>query len=338
MLMTKMNYRKRTRSGNRIKISVIIPSFNCEKTIEKCLQSLVNQNYPKQKYEIIVVDNFSKDNSRKIAKKFKKVRFIKKVSNPAEARNYGAKIAKGIILFFTDADCVIPKNLLKMIEKNFERYDIAGLGGGYKTLNKNSEAARFIGYEIAWRHSREPKFTNFLGTYCCAYRRDIFLKFNGFDEKFAKASGEDPEFSFRIAKEGYKLLFDKKLFVWHSHPSSFKKYFKQQFWRGYWRALMYKKHPEKVFNESYTGWEIPVASFFMSLFLLSLVLSLFYFEFLYLALIGLLAFFATYVGFFKFIFKRESEMLFSALVIIFSRTIIVFLGFGRGFFHILRGR
>ena len=333
-----MNYRKRTRSGSKIKISIIIPSFNCGKTIEKCLQSLVNQDFPKQKYEIIVVDNFSKDDTAKVAKKFKKVRFIKKISNPAEARNYGAKIAKGFILFFTDADCVLPKNSLKIIERDFQKYDIVGVGGGYKTLNKNSQAARFVGYEIAWRHSRESRFTNFLGTYCCAYKKDIFFKFNGFDEKFSKASGEDPEFSFRIAKEGYKLLFDKKLFVWHSHPSTFGKYFQVQFWRGYWRVLMYKKHPERVFNESYTGWEIPVASFFMSLFLLGLFLSVFYFEFLYFALVSLLAFFATYAGFFKFLYRRESEMLFSAPIIIFSRTIIVFLGFGRGFFHILRGR
>ncbi|NIO44350.1 MAG: glycosyltransferase, partial [Candidatus Aenigmarchaeota archaeon] len=73
MSMTKTNYRKRTRSGSKIKISVIIPSFNCGKTIEKCLQSLVNQDYPKQKYEILVVDNLSKDDTAKVAKKFKKV-------------------------------------------------------------------------------------------------------------------------------------------------------------------------------------------------------------------------------------------------------------------------
>jgi glycosyltransferase involved in cell wall biosynthesis len=338
MSTTRTNYRKQTRFGSKIKFSIIIPSFRSEKTIEKCLQSLSNQNYSKQRYEIIVVDNFSKDNTEKIAKKFKKIRFIKKVSNPAEARNYGAKVSKGVILIFTDADCVVPKNLLKKVEEDFEKNDIAGVGGGYKTLNKENEAARFVGYEIAWRHSKEPKYTNFLGTYCCAYKRDVFLKFNGFNEKFLKASGEDPEFSFRLAKAGYKLLFNKKLFVWHVHPSSFGKYFKQQFWRAYWRALMYKKHPEKVFNESYTGFEIPIASFFMSLFLLSLLLSIFYFEFLYMAFFSLIAFFATYTGFFKFIHKKEPGMLFKAAIVIFSRTIICFLGFGRGFIDILRGK
>ncbi len=101
---------------------------------------------------------------------------------------------------------------------------------------------------------------------------------------------------------------------------------------------MYKKHPERAFGESYTGWEIPIASFFISLFFLSLILSFFYFEFSYLAIVSFLAFFATYAGFFKFLYKGESEMLFSAPIIIFLRTIIVFLGFVLGFFHILRGR
>jgi len=323
--------------GNKIRFSIIIPSFRSGKTIEKCLQSLVNQKYTR-KYEIIIIDNFSKDNTENIVKKFKKVRFIKKISNPAEARNYGAKIAKGEIILFTDADCIAPKDLLKRIDEDFEENDIVGVGGGYKTINKESQAARFIGYEIAWRHSKEPKFTNFLGTYCCAYRRDIFLKFNGFDEKFLRASGEDPEFSFRVAKTGYKLLFDKKLFVWHFHPSTFEKYFWQQFWRAYWRVLMYKKHPEKVFNESYTGLEIPVATFFMTLFLLSLFLSFLYFDFLYLSFVSLLAFFATYTGFFKFIYEREPEMISKASVVIFSRTIMCFLGFGWGIIGVIRGR
>jgi glycosyltransferase involved in cell wall biosynthesis len=335
MSTTKMNYREQTHSGNKIKISIIIPTYRSEKTIEKCLQSLLKQNYPKQNYEIIVVDNFSKDNSERIAKGLG-VRFIKKISNPSEARNYGAKIAKGTIILFIDADCVAPKDLLKRVDNDFKKYDIGGVGGTYKTLNKESLIARYVGYEIGWRHSRSSKYTDFLGSYCSAYKKDIFLKFGGFDENFLIASGEDSELSFRISKH-HKLLLDKDMFVWHNHPSSYKKYIRTQFWRAYWRVLMYKKFPEKILGESYTGKEIPMASFFMMLFLLSLLLSLFYLEFLYLAIIGLLAFFAVYTGFFRFLYKKEAGMIPSAMFILFSRTIVCFLGFAWGLLNIFRG-
>lgn len=101
---------------------------------------------------------------------------------------------------------------------------------------------------------------------------------------------------------------------------------------------MYKKHPEKIINESYTGLEIPIASFSMILFLSSLFLSFLYFEFLYLAIVSLFAFFATYTGFFKFIYQKEPQMLFKAIIVIFSRTLTCFLGFGWGVIGILRGR
>ena len=101
---------------------------------------------------------------------------------------------------------------------------------------------------------------------------------------------------------------------------------------------MYKKHPDKILNESYTGWEIPLASLFMSIFLLSLFLSFFNIEFITLSVVSVIAFFATYVGFFKFILQKEKGMITKTPFILFSRTIMCFLGFGWGIFGILRGR
>jgi len=310
-----------------MQISVIIPTYNSEKTVAETLKSVLNSVFPKSQFEVIVVDDGSKDNTVKILKQTKNVRvFARKHAGPASQRNFGVRMAKGNIVLFTDSDCVIPKDLLKRVSDDFKKYDIAGVGGTYRTLNRESLIARYVGYEIGLRHERESKFTDFLGTYCCAYKRDIFLKFGGFDEKFLTSSGEDPELSFRISRE-HKLLLDKKMFVWHPHPDSLRKYLRNQYWRAYWRALMYKKFPKKILGESYTGKEIPLASAFMLLFLLTLFLSAFQGYFIYVSLLCLLLFYLVYYRFFRFVIEKEKIQVLYALIILPIRTVTCFLGF-----------
>lgn len=313
-----------------MQISVIIPAYNSEKTIVETVKSILKSNFPKNQFEIIVVDDGSKDNTVKISKQIKNIRiFARKHAGPATQRNFGARIARGNIVLFTDSDCIVPEDLLKRTMENFKKYDIAGVGGIYKTLNKENFVARYVGYEIGYRHEKEKRFTDFLGTYCCAYKRDIFLKFGGFNEKFLTSSGEDPELSFRISKE-HKLLLDKKMFVWHPHPDSLKKYLRNQYWRAYWRVLMYKKFPEKMLGESYTGKEIPLASFFMSIFLLTLILSIFNIELLCISILSLILFYLVYFELLKFLFKKEKSQFLFAFVVLFLRTIICFFGFAYG--------
>ncbi len=313
-----------------MQISVIIPTYNSERTVAETLRSVLDSAFPKNQFEVIFVDDGSKDNTVKILKQTKNVRvFARKHAGPASQRNFGVRMAKGDIVLFTDSDCIMPKDLLRRVSDDFKKYDITGVGGTYRTLNKESLIARYVGYEIGLRHEKENKFTDFLGTYCCAYKRDIFLKFGGFDEKFLTASGEDPELSFRVSR-GHKLLLDKKLFVWHPHPDSLRKYLGNQYWRAYWRVLMYKKFPKKILGESYTGKEIPLASFFMMLFLLTLFLSFFQGYLIYVSLLSLILFYSVYYRFFRFIIKEEKTQVLSALIILPIRAITCFLGFFYG--------
>jgi cellulose synthase/poly-beta-1,6-N-acetylglucosamine synthase-like glycosyltransferase len=256
-------------------ISVIIPAYNAASTIRDTIEALLNQNYPKNKYEIIVVDDGSEDNTVKIVKSYKRVRLIQqKHKGPAATRNLGAKKAKGSILLFTDSDCIPSRNWIRNMIESFKDSEIVGVSGTYKTLNKESIVARFIGYEIARNHEvmKKQKYIDFIGSYSAAYRKDIFLKFGGFDESFPIASGEDPELSFRISKAGYKMFFQPKAYVYHRHPDSLKKFLKQQFWRGYWRVLLYKKHTDKMFRHAYTPLRLyfEIALLGISIFLLML--------------------------------------------------------------------
>jgi glycosyltransferase involved in cell wall biosynthesis len=234
-------------------ISIIVPVYNGEKTIAKCLESLASQE-TKRNYEIIAVDDGSADDTKKIIKKMKKVRLMEqKHKGPAAARNLGAKHAKGSILLFTDSDCIFDANWIKEMTKPFRNKDIAGVQGRYKTRQK-SIVARFSQLEIEERYERmsSRKYIDFIGSYSAGYRKDIFLSFNGFDESFPVASGEDPEFSFKLAEAGKRMVFNQEAVVYHSHPETISRYVKQKFWRAYWRILLYRKHPGKIRSESYT--------------------------------------------------------------------------------------
>jgi cellulose synthase/poly-beta-1,6-N-acetylglucosamine synthase-like glycosyltransferase len=314
-------------------ISVIIPAYNSGETIHKTIEALQRQNYPKRDYEIIVVDDGSTDKTEEIVKKFKNVKFFKqKHKGPAYARNLGSKFAKGNILLFTDADCIPDKNWIKNMIKPFGDKKVVAVSGTYKTLNKNNLLARFIGYDIQFRHEymKKKEIIDFVGTFSAAYKKSIFQKENGFDTSFPMASGEDPELSYRIAKK-HKIIFQPSAFVWHPHPESLMYFLKQKFWRVYWRYLMYNKHKDKILGDSYT----PITSLIsmgvqvisVGLIFLFALLSFFvmipiYFLILFLFLVIII----PNIKFSFWVWKSDRAVAFIAPIIFFLRNIAFTLG------------
>jgi len=323
----------------RPKVSVVIPAYNAEKTIEETIQGLLSQDYSKNDYEIIVVDDGSNDSTKEMIKKFKRVKLFKqKHRGPAAARNLGVKHSKGDLILFTDADCVPDKNWIKNMIKPFKDGDIVGVGGTYRTLNKKSLIARFVGYEIAERHRRmkNKKNIDFVGTYSAGYRKDILLKFKGFDITFPTSSGEDSELSFRIAEEGYKIVFNSQAFVYHRHPDTILKFIKQKFWRGFWRIHLYKKHKEKIFKHSYTPKFIYLETACLGLSLILLTLNFFGLIPLFYGLtIFILSFLLTLPLSFRIIKKDKMTGFFSPTIII-LRNFAIGLGILCGLIFLLK--
>ena len=137
--------------------SVIVPAYNSAQTIIGCINALKAQDYG-GKFEIIVVDDGSKDSTTQIAKKSGAKVFSQPNAGPAKARNLGAENAKGEILLFTDADCVPEKNWLQEMLQPFAEKKVSGVQGAYKTRQK-SLAARFAQIEIEERYERMKRFS-----------------------------------------------------------------------------------------------------------------------------------------------------------------------------------
>lgn len=311
-------------------ISVIIPVYNSEKTISLCLDALLNQNF-QEKYEIIIVDDGSIDRSIDIIKRYKKIRLIKqKHKGPAAARNLGAKRSNGNILLFTDADCQPSINWIKEMVKPFKNPNIVGVQGRYKTKQKDM-IARFVQFEIEDRYEKMAKYRyiDFIGSYSAGYRKDVFIKEGGFDETFPIASGEDTDFSFRLSKKGYKMVFNPKAIVYHQHPDTMKRYLNQKFWRAYWRVLLYKKHKKKMFRESYTPQilKINIVLFYLTLLSIPFSLSLS-------SIFLILSILSTFKLSYK-IFKRDKKIGIFSPFILLLRTIVFSFGLFYGFISLL---
>ena len=218
-------------------ISVIIPAYNAEETIGRCLQALENQSIDKSLYEVIVVDDGSEDNTADIARGFNCKVVSQKQGGPAKARNSGVYQSTGDIILFTDSDCEPDKNWIEEMVKPFDNPEIIGVKGIYKT-KQESTVARFIQIQFEERYKKLSKQDNidFVDTYSAGFRKKTFLNVGGFDPNFPVASNEDVDLSYKMALTGKKMVFNPKAIVYHSHLDDWKEYIKLKFTRAYSRS------------------------------------------------------------------------------------------------------
>lgn len=229
-------------------VSVIVPVYNGEKTIEECITSLLNQKYPKDRYEIIIVDNNSTDNTAQIIQRYP-VRYLKeeKIKSSYAARNKGVKNAKGEILAFTDADCIASDKWLKEGVKSFDEEKVGCVAGKIKGYLPNSEVEKYLieknvlSQEITLNHF----FLPFPQTANVFYRKDVFAKIGFFEERWV--SGGDADFAWRMQIEtSYRIKFSPEAIIFHKHRSTAKAMFVQRIKWGKGSVLLYKKYKNKM--------------------------------------------------------------------------------------------
>ncbi|WP_298447389.1 glycosyltransferase [uncultured Marinobacter sp.] len=168
--------------------SIVVPVYNEEKHIGSCLLSIFNSIYDGTQYEVIVVDNGSDDESLDIAKNSDARVFQLTTGNVGAVRNYGAKQARGKVLVFIDADCLLDRNWLNRAEKLIQDQPYCAYGGGAWLPEHPTWT------EELWLLNKKgmPALPKHLIGASTMISKDLFLQLGGFNELIS--SGEDTDF------------------------------------------------------------------------------------------------------------------------------------------------
>lgn len=203
-------------STNAPTVSIVIPVHNGGENFRYCLSSL--KQFIPASVEVIVVVDGGTDQSEQLAQEFgAKVLKFSSAGGPARARNQGASVAQGEILFFLDADVAVHANTLEQVVSIFRHQpELAALIGSYDDA---PGAVNFLSqYKNLFHHYTHQTSNEIASTFwgaCGAIRRDIFLKIGGFDQNYRYPSVEDIELGYRLTQAGYQIRLCKSVQVKH---------------------------------------------------------------------------------------------------------------------------
>jgi glycosyltransferase involved in cell wall biosynthesis len=269
-------------------VSIIIPCRNEEKFIDKCLHSIISNDYSKDNIELLVVDGMSEDNTRAIVKEYvKKYQYIKLIDNPDKiapcALNIGIKNAKGEIIMRMDAHTHYEHGYIGKCIKSLQEYNADNVGGVCITLPSDvTLVSQSIALALSHRFgvgnvyfrigSKEPRHVDTVPFGC--YRRGVFDEIGLFNENLVR--NQDLELNLRLKRAGGNILLVPDLVSYYHARSNFKDLFKQNFWNGFW-VIYGSKFAKIPFSLRHL-----VPLFFVLSLAGSLLLSLLYNPFIYL--------------------------------------------------------
>lgn len=310
--------------------SVIVPAYNAAATIGACLHALLAQTVDRDLYEIIVVDDGSTDETGSVARRYP-IRVLQQANaGAAAARNAGADVAQGELLLFTDADCApAPDWVAQITSPLASDPDVDVTRGAYRTQQR-ALVARFVQLEYEIRYARLARHPSidFVDTYSAAYRRRVFEETGGFDPRYRRL--EDQEFSFRLAREGYRMVFSPDAIVFHRHARSVAEYWKRKYEIGFWKPLVLRRHPGRAIEDSHTPQALRVQLALAVLGAVAATLGVFYPAAGWAALIAAVAFAGTTVPLLSRIAAADPVVLLVAPLLILVRDVALLVGLAHG--------
>lgn len=179
-------------------VSIIIPTKNSAGTLQRCLQSIGKQTY--KNFEVIVVDNYSTDNTKNIANKFTDKVFSKGPERTAQV-NFGVKKAKGKYIYYTGSDLVQETDLIKQAVNKCENNNFDAVYLNVLTKIKNPNMWQKVRSLERRLYFKEPGMSA-----ARFYKKNVFLKVGGLDEKIGSIA-DDLEFQHRLNISGYRTAF-----------------------------------------------------------------------------------------------------------------------------------
>jgi len=238
--------RERQRAWPRV--SVVVCAYNAADTLEDNLRSLEQLTYPD--YEIILVNDGSKDQTSAIGHRFAKVRVIDTPNaGLSAARNVGLAEATGEIVAYTDADTRVDRDWLTFLVQPFMTSDVVGSGGPNVVPPDDPPIAQCIARAPGGPTHvlLDDRIAEHVPGCNMAFRRDALLAIGGFNPIYLRA-GDDVDVCWRLQARGWKIGFASAALVWHHHRSSVKAYWRQQVGYGEGETWLMAHHPEKFLD------------------------------------------------------------------------------------------
>ncbi|NIT59061.1 MAG: glycosyltransferase [Aliifodinibius sp.] len=257
-------------------VTIIIPIRNEAQYIKQCLKAILDQTYPIEQMEILVVDGLSEDGTREIiaqiAQQHPQLRLL---DNPKQiaptAMNIGIQQAKGEIIIRVDGHCEIAPDYVLECVRLLQERDAACVGGPLRTIGIGSvgmaiAVAQSSPFGVGGARFRNPDINqeHYVDTLAFgAYRAEVFEQIGLFDEELVR--NQDDELNFRLIQAGDKILMSPKVRTVYYSRATWLKLWKQYYQYGYWKVrVMQKRHGVAAWRHLIPG-----------LFVMSLIESLF---------------------------------------------------------------
>jgi glycosyltransferase involved in cell wall biosynthesis len=237
--------------------SIIIPVYNRPDELGELLQSLTEQVFDKEKisWEIIVIDDGSKQKSDKIVDSFKEklpIRYFDRAENVGQGftRNFGYQQARGEYFIVFDSDCIVPPNYLQNVYDFLQKNYLDAYGGPDTAHESFTDTQKAISYAMTSlfstggiRGNKKSAERFRPRSFNMGISREVFEKTGGY---IITRMGEDIEFSIRIEKNGFRVGLIPDAFVYHKRRTTFKQFFKQLHFFGRGRINISRFHPEEI--------------------------------------------------------------------------------------------
>lgn len=238
---------------NRPLVSVVVPTFNEERWISTCLDSVLAQTWTD--LEVLVVDGGSTDQTVELVEAYSRVDpRVRLVDNPRRtqpaAMNTAADEVRSDWLVRVDAHSTVPANYVELAMENLLSGDWGGVGGrkdGVSTSVQGRAIAAALGSKFGvgnstYHHGTAPTEVDHIPFGC--YPVEVIRSLGGWDESIS--SNEDFEFDYRLIGSGRRLLFDPRMVIFWQTRSTVSEFFQQYRRYGRGKALVLRKHPQSA--------------------------------------------------------------------------------------------
>lgn len=256
------------------KVSLVIPTYNEEKTIFRKIENLKNLNYPKKMFEILVIDSNSSDNTKEIVadliERYKGILNLKLLCQKcrlgkALAINFALKHCKGEICIISDADATFEKNAIIKLVENFADPKIGAVTGKLIILNANQSSITKLEknyrtiFEILRVGETNLDSTPVFNGPIMAFRRNLIQELD------SETIADDTEMSLKIRKQGFKAIYTPDAIAYEYTPTTFSSRTKQKIRRGQGIIQSFVRNKDILFNPKYSiyGSVILPSEFFM---------------------------------------------------------------------------